>query len=269
MATQTTDSSRNGLALVHVALYRMGTGSMAEAYRILGYQAHHVHDDNVLGQPWQLIEKAAEATWPNVGATPRPVFKREDWEKLWDPKYDVVTDLVAPFADQLALLYPEAKVVIVQRDFESWWPSYKSECLDTIFAPVPQIVTFALWHVLGIRAGYAMRKVHLGFFNAKSQAEIESKAREGYNRYFDKVRQTVPPERRLEYKLGDGWQPLCAFLGKDVPDIPFPRLNDRKVHSESTAKSSRKVLVDSALKIAPLLMAVVTVVFASFFYAMS
>jgi hypothetical protein len=27
-------------------------------------------------------------------------------------------------------------------------------------------------------------------------------------------------------KLSDGWEPLCKFLGKPVPDEPFPRVND-------------------------------------------
>ncbi|KAI0451207.1 hypothetical protein F5B21DRAFT_528191 [Xylaria acuta] len=104
---------------------------------------------------------------------------------------------------------------------------------------------------MSVRAGYAMQKVHLGFFDAKDRAEIEAKAHEGYERYFNRVRKTIPPERRLEYKLGDGWEPLCAFLGKEVPDVPFPRLDDREAHSKCTTERSCKVLVDSAKKAAP------------------
>lgn len=36
----------------------------------------------------------------------------------------------------------------------------------------------------------------------------------------------VPKEKLLEMRLGDGWQPLCEFLGVPVPDQPFPRAND-------------------------------------------
>jgi hypothetical protein len=25
---------------------------------------------------------------------------------------------------------------------------------------------------------------------------------------------------------GEGWEPLCRFLGKEIPDVPFPRRND-------------------------------------------
>ena len=27
------------------------------------------------------------------------------------------------------------------------------------------------------------------------------------------------------YKVSDGWEPLCRFLEKDVPDCPFPHKN--------------------------------------------
>ena len=39
------------------------------------------------------------------------------------------------------------------------------------------------------------------------------------------VRRTIPPERLLEFRVSDGWEPLCAFLGRGVPDEPFPLTN--------------------------------------------
>jgi hypothetical protein len=30
--------------------------------------------------------------------------------------------------------------------------------------------------------------------------------------------------------MGDGWEPLCRFLGKDVPVEDFPNLNDSRQH---------------------------------------
>jgi hypothetical protein len=29
----------------------------------------------------------------------------------------------------------------------------------------------------------------------------------------------------LEFSVADGWEPLCAFLGVDVPDVPFPHVD--------------------------------------------
>lgn len=39
------------------------------------------------------------------------------------------------------------------------------------------------------------------------------------------VRGLVPSERLLEWTVEDGWGPLCAFLGKPVPDEAFPHVN--------------------------------------------
>ncbi|KAI1130989.1 hypothetical protein F5Y10DRAFT_93774 [Nemania abortiva] len=233
-------SSQQGLVLIHAALFRMGTTSLAAAYRTLGYTVHHGVDD-IRGNPWVLIEKAAEATWPSIpGVTQRQPYTRQDWDTLWGSKYDIVTDLASPFVPQLIKAYPDAKVVVVQRDFDSWWPSFRSQLLTTLFtSPWVGIGLFLDWHINGVRAGYAMRKVHFGFFGARNPEEIVANAREAYDRYYETVRQMVPPERRLEYKMGDGWEPLCAFLGKDVPDVPFPKLNVRKRYSESERRKYR------------------------------
>lgn len=49
----------------------------------------------------------------------------------------------------------------------------------------------------------------------------------------------VDPARLLIHNLGDGWEPLCAWLGVPVPDMDYPsgktssdfvrRLEDRGV----------------------------------------
>ena len=38
----------------------------------------------------------------------------------------------------------------------------------------------------------------------------------------------VPPGQLLVFSVRDGWEPLCAFLGRPVPDVPFPNINDRQ-----------------------------------------
>jgi len=40
------------------------------------------------------------------------------------------------------------------------------------------------------------------------------------------VRAAIPPERLLVFDVALGWGPLCAFLGRPIPDQPFPRRND-------------------------------------------
>jgi hypothetical protein len=49
---------------------------------------------------------------------------------------------------------------------------------------------------------------------------------ETFERHNEEVEQRVPTEKLLVYEVKAGWAPLCEFLGVDVPDEPFPHLND-------------------------------------------
>jgi hypothetical protein len=46
-----------------------------------------------------------------------------------------------------------------------------------------------------------------------------------YQQHIDDVRARVPADRLVEWRPGDGWEPLCAGLGVAVPDSPFPHVN--------------------------------------------
>lgn len=249
-------SGEEGLIVIHVGLFRMATRSFTEAYRILGYKTHHGTED-VLGNPWVSIEQAAEATWPNVpDARPRSKFTRSDWDNLWGREYDIVTDLASPFVVQLIEAYPDAKVVVVQRDFDSWWHSYQTGVLDKIFSPSAQIFVVLIRYVLRSRAADAMMKLNYGLFNATNMAEIRAHARQTYDEYYRTIRTLVPPHRRLEYTIGDAWQPLCEFLGKEVPSKPFPRLNDGAARKESQRQGELMVLLRSARKMSSLVVGI-------------
>lgn len=223
-------SSGDGLQIIHASLFRMATKSISQAYQILGFTVNHALLLDTKETKWNMIEQAAEATWPTVpGARPRPPFERADWDELWGSEYDVVTDIGSPFVIELIKAYPDAKVVIVQRDFDSWWRSFTENVLDRVFAqPRSTIIGFITWNILGIRITQSMKKMMYGFFGATSKKQIDAaRGRQVYDEYFRRIREIVPPERRLEYKIGDGWEPLCEFLGVEVPQgVPFPRGND-------------------------------------------
>ncbi|KAK7755525.1 hypothetical protein SLS62_002457 [Diatrype stigma] len=241
MARTPGSQAPEGLKVINASLFRMGTKSMSEAYKILGYRTHHALD-NVMDNPWGLVEKAAEAKWPKTskgGSILRP-FTRHDWDAVWGP-YEVVTDLASPFAPDLIKCYPEAKVVIVRRDFETWWPSFQTELLDRFFNTQTAILAFIGSRVFGMRSAHALRNIYYGFFDARNVHEIQDHARAAYDRYFEEIRELVPPERRLEYRMGSGWEPLCTFLGKEVPDVEFPFVNSRDKHGKEIQTNTRNL----------------------------
>ena len=48
-----------------------------------------------------------------------------------------------------------------------------------------------------------------------------------FRRHTEEVQRTIPPHRLLVYQAGQGWEPLCRFLGVPVPDAPYPSENSR------------------------------------------
>jgi len=57
------------------------------------------------------------------------------------------------------------------------------------------------------------------------------------------VRLIVPEDRLLEMQIQDGWEPLCKFLGKPIPDEPFPRAND----ADAAEKVAKQIFMKAIL----------------------
>ena len=55
-----------------------------------------------------------------------------------------------------------------------------------------------------------------------------------YHKWVNQVKKTVPNDRLLVFSVKEGWEPLCKFLDKPVPDCPFPRINDTKSFQTTT-----------------------------------
>lgn len=172
--------------------------------------------------------------------------------------HKVVNLGISPFALQLIDAYPEAKVVIIQREFEAWWPSFKTEVLDRVMLqPAAAINGFLGLYLMGMPAVQAMRKIHFGFFGAQSRDDILVNVKERYLKYYDDIRAKVPAEHRLEFYLDEGWGPLCDFLGVEVPDLPFPRENEAGAHGEEAKARTRLIWASGVKVVVPVLLGLV------------
>ena len=47
-----------------------------------------------------------------------------------------------------------------------------------------------------------------------------------FNSWHNLIVSTVPKEKLLIYNVKDGWGPIVEFLDMDLPDEPFPDIND-------------------------------------------
>ena len=61
----------------------------------------------------------------------------------------------------------------------------------------------------------------------------------------------VPAENLLEYKMGEGWKPLCDFLEVPVPEgRKFPRTNDTDGFVDRCRRRNRMQMLNVALRAA-------------------
>ena len=148
--------------------------------------------------------------------------------------YGVAVDWPAcTFYGEIMEAFPGAPVILTVRDPDRWYESVRSTIygIRTLSAGrAPMRLAFALAGlfapgVTGI-ARLADELLWEGTFDGRF--EDRSYAIETYKRHNSEVRRQVPPERLLVYDVKEGWAPLCDFLGVEVPDQPFPHLNDTR-----------------------------------------
>jgi hypothetical protein len=86
------------------------------------------------------------------------------------------------------------------------------------------------------------------FFETFFRGDFPNKGKQVYEDHVAEVRSLVPPENLLEYKISDGWGPLCEFLGEEVPDTAFPRGNDMADFFKRCRGRNRRQMANAALQ---------------------
>ena len=132
---------------------------------------------------------------------------------------------------ELMELYPRAKVLLTVRDPRRWFASMS--VIHNIARTLSDKKLYAvLLTAMGLGQMVKFMRTHdpsmpgiLGRIN-KAMLVGEVEAVEVFNSHVEEVISVVLPERLLVFDVRDGWKPLCAFLNKPVPDIPFPNVND-------------------------------------------
>lgn len=154
-----------------------------------------------------------------------------DWEGVLG-NYEAAVDWPAcAFYEELLERHPEAKVILSVRDPDRWYESTRSSIYKlskvTARSPVFRAI-FAISAILSsgrpTRGSLAYEIIWDGTFDGRF--EDKDYAMEVFERNTEGVKRRVPPEQLLVYEVGQGWGPLCDFLGVPEPAEPFPRLND-------------------------------------------
>jgi hypothetical protein len=114
--------------------------------------------------------------------------------------------------------FPDARVILSQRDPERWYDSVMNTIYPGSLArrdsddPADRE-----W------ADMAFELIWDGTFHGR--IEDREHAIDVYLAHNEYVKRTVPADRLLVFEAAEGWGPLCGFLGTPVPDEPYPRVN--------------------------------------------
>jgi hypothetical protein len=203
---------RTVMRVIGAGFGRTGTMSLKAALEELGFgPCHHMLD---------LLEHHERAGLWQAALDGEGV----DWDEVLAGYASTVDWPGATFYAQLAERYPDALVLLTVRDPDAWYEStrrtlyavreaaFAGELEPAEVSAPPELMRFIgalIWD--GTFGGrFLDRGYAIGVFNAHNE----------------RVRQVIPRRRLLVHEIADGWEPLAAFLGVDVPETDFPRLND-------------------------------------------
>ena len=202
---------------------------MREAMKELGYvDTYHMMSASIENPPDALMWRDAFAAKYDNG----PAFTRAHWDQLLGHCQAVCDWPAVAFAKELIEAYPDAKVILTNRDVHSWHASTMKTVYWRVSDREIQWLQYFSW---GAGFYYPMLKK---FFDCFFEGDFVGKGKEIYLRHYDEVRAMVAPENLLEFQVKDGWEPLCNFLGDRVPyGKKFPHVND---NSDFVARSKRR-----------------------------
>lgn len=176
-----------------IGLSKTGTTSLANALQILGYKTK----DN-MGIVKYVAGDVSSVDLDLVDA------------------FEALTDTPIPsFYRELDIRYPGSKFILTVRDSEGWLKSCKKQ-----FTP-----RFA-----GIQTD-AHRRLFIELYGTDA-FDARGFAR-GYERFVSGVSEYFKDRQSdlliVDIAAGEGWEKLCPFLQRRVPDIPFPKANVTQV----------------------------------------
>jgi Sulfotransferase domain len=193
------------LRVVGAGLGRTATNSLKQALeQLLGGVCYHMSEAIQRPQDTALWHAAARGEPVDWSAFPAGVEATVDWP-------------ACAFWRELADAHPGALVLLSTRSSaEAWWESFDNTIGSSMRRPVPD--GDADW-----RRRRVMVLDVLGRFSPDiADRELTIAA---YERHNAAVRAEVPAGRLIDWRAGDGWQPLCERLALPVPEEPFPHTN--------------------------------------------
>jgi hypothetical protein len=199
---------------------RNGTLSLKQALETLGFDKCY-HMAEVFHHPEHVPVWHAAAQGSSV-----------DWDAVFDGYQASVDWPSCSFWREQMVRYPDAKVVLSERDPERWYDSV----MNTIY---PMSTLLLDSDDPGKKSWGLM--IHDLVWQGTFGGRVEDKdhAIGVYKTHNREVKETVPADKLLVHEPSSGWGPLCEFLECPVPQEGYPRSNStEEVKTRAAARAA-------------------------------
>ncbi len=209
------------IKIIGAGFPRTGTNTLKRSLEMLGYEKTY-HFKDLMNAPenlhyWQSLQDTGDMKWDEI---------YEGYQASVDfPCY--------PWYKEHLKRYPDAKVILTVRTFESWYESMSK----TIWVSGPQTPLAKMKLLSRMPFDARLRKlfkcikfVKNFLFNIQFEGRFEDKdfVQGVWERHLEEVKSVVPKDQLLVFDVRDGWEPLCTFLGVEQPGEPLPHLNKKE-----------------------------------------
>jgi hypothetical protein len=185
-----------------IGLSKTGTTSLTRALQLLGYRTNHF--------PYSALRF-------HSGRLSLDLQRIRRWDAATDSP-------IALFYRQLEDRFPEGKFILTQRDVDAWLDS----CQHNHVWPGNFVRDRAIRLLPHIRKILCLHR-HV-FGSEKFQRDVFRKAFEDHNlSVINHFRRKKRELLVIDICAGDGWEELCEFLGRPIPEFPFPYENVGKL----------------------------------------
>lgn len=237
-----TSGTRNdSMQVLAVGISRSGTDSLREALHVLGVNhTHHGFDTILPPSSLEAIYKLLQKKYtPAPDSTSQRKLTAKDFDTVLLNSVGVSDLFAAEFALELIEAYPKAKVILnVRRDLDDWQTSmqntmgyYDKNAMDWDWCK-----SWFSAELFWIRQTMS-RTMMPRFF----RGSLESNGKWVYKQHTAMIKGlNLPDDQLLEWSVQDGWEPLCKFLGKPIPDSDFPNGNPPKAWAERIARKMKR-----------------------------
>ncbi|KAI9269073.1 P-loop containing nucleoside triphosphate hydrolase protein [Phascolomyces articulosus] len=197
------------LEVICASFGRSGTDSLRVALNKLGYNTHHMRT--------MIADQSSATLFTQAYRHPE---EEADWDHIYEG-YTAACDWpTVSFMTPLMKKYPDAKILLIVRDPDSWYQSIK----NTVYKhhrKVAESSNGSMKNLLEMIQTIVLD----GAFGNPAMFEDEEAIKRKFVEHIEWVKKTVPKDNLLVMELGEGWDRMCQFLGKPVPEEPYPHTN--------------------------------------------